>query len=278
MKKDLVRQWMTTQIIKADPHMRLHDALRVMNRESIRALPVVDEGQLVGIVTKRDLLRADVTTVMKDAWDQYRRVGNTPLEKLMSRPVITINGNARAAKAARMMEENKIAALPVVADDKNLVGIVTSTDMFRLLIEEFPSLREMILVSDYMSRDVQTIHPATTLLDAQRLMAVKNIRALPVVQEGLLVGIITRTDLLSAAPGAAAEGQYEITKQILTTPARFIMTSAPITVSETDPITKAAALMQENKIHSLPVLDAARSLCGIITETDIFRLIVNKFM
>jgi acetoin utilization protein AcuB len=278
MKKALVRQWMTTQIIKADPHMRLHDALRLMNRASIRTLPVVDDGQLVGIVTKRDLLRADVTTVMKDPWEQYRRVGNTPLEKIMTHAVITIDGDTQAAKAARIMEDNKITALPVVGEGHAMVGILTSTDLFRLLLEEIPGLHEIIRVSDYMSRDVQTISPVTTLLDAQRLMAVKNIRALPVIQESLLVGIITRTDLLSAAPGAAAEGQYEIAKQILTTPARFIMTSAPITVSESDPVTKAAALMQENKIHSLPVLDAARSLCGIITETDLFRLIVNKFL
>lgn len=278
MKKSLVRDWMTTQITKATPRLRLHDALRVMNRANIRTLPVVDKDNLVGIVTKRDLMRSDVSSVMRDIWDQYRQVGDLPLEQIMSKSVITIREDMSMAKAAQILLENKITALPVIDESRTMIGILTTTDLFRMLIEEYQALNSTILVSDYMTRDVQTIAPETTLLDAQRLMATRRIRALPVIQEGLLVGIVTRTDLLNAAPAhASGEDRYEIAKQVLTTPVRFIMTSSPITIDETAPVTTAARLMNENKIHSLPVLDAGSALCGMITETDIFRLIVNKF-
>ncbi|NTU74977.1 MAG: CBS domain-containing protein [Anaerolineaceae bacterium] len=277
MNYPLVSQWMTTHIIKTDPTMRLHDAMRLMNRHCIRALPVVQNGQLAGIVTKRDLLRADVTTVIKESWEKYRQVGNITMEKLMTRSVICVNADDTITKAALLMQTNKIAVLPVTDAQGNLVGIVTSTDLFRMLIEESESLSKPVEVADYMSRELTTVAPMTVLLDAQRLMAVNNIRALPVVQNGLLIGIVTRTDLMSAAPGAATDAEYEVTKQILSTPMRFMMTSSPITVDENAPITKAAQLMSENKIHSLPVMDAKGNLAGMITESDLFRFIVEKF-
>ena len=278
MKKPLVREWMTTEITKATPRLRLHDALRAMNRANIRTLPVVEKDSLVGIVTKRDLLRSDVSSVMRDIWDQYRQVGNLPLENIMTKSVITIPHDSSMTKAAQTLVDNKITALPVVNDERQMVGILTSTDLFRMLQEEYRGLKREILVEDYMSRDIVTIQPETNLLDAQRMMATKRIRTLPVMKDGLLVGIVTRTDVLNAAPThAAGEDHYEIAKQILTTPVRFIMTSAPISIGEKAPITEAARLMAENKIHSLPVLDPDGRLCGMITETDVFRMIIKNF-
>ncbi len=278
MKKPYVRDWMTTQITKAAPRLRLHDALRLMNRSNIRTLPVVEKENLVGIVTKRDLLRSDVSSVMRDIWDQYRQVGNVPLENIMTKTVITIPANFSMTRAAQSLLDNKITALPVVNEEQQMIGILTSTDLFKMLQEETPAQKRSILVEDYMSRDVQTINPETPLLDAQRAMATKRIRALPVVKEGMLVGIVTRTDVLTAAPThAGGEDHYEIAKQILTTPVRFIMTSSPVTIGVKEPIARAAQIMAENKIHSLPVVDDNCNLCGMITETDIFRMIINVF-
>ena len=278
MKKPLVREWMTTQITKATPRQRLHDALRVMNRANIRTLPIVEKESLVGIVTKRDLLRSDVSSVMRDIWDQYRQVGNVPLDKIMTKTVITISDDLSMPRAAQNMLDNKITALPVVDDHGQMIGILTSTDLFRMLVDEYPALKRSILVEAYMSRDVQTINPETTLLDAQRMMATKRIRALPVMRDGLLVGIVTRTDVLNAAPThAEGEDHYEIAKQILTTPVRFIMTSSPLTIGSKEPVSMAGKMMAENKIHSLPVVDENGNLCGMITETDIFRMIINAF-
>lgn len=279
MKKSLVHDWMTTPVITCDPATRLHDALRIMNRAQIRAIPIVEQQRVVGIVSKRDLLRADVTPVIRDSWEQYRLAGNLTMEKIMTRGVITTFTNTPVAKAARMMLENKIHALPVLGKEQNLTGILTSSDLFRLIMEEVPRLKENIRVHDYMTASLQTAEPTTTLLAAQRTMAVKRIRALPVLQNGLLVGIVTRTDLLSAAPSVVTtQGRLEVTEMVLNTPLQFIMTTQPLTIHEGQPIMDAARLMLENKIHALPVLDADQDLCGIITESDLFRLIVHKFL
>ena len=70
-----VRNWMSSPVITVDSYTRLTDAKRVMNSNNIRMLPIVDEGKLVGIVTRRDLLRHDPSAMMKSNWDQYIGIG-----------------------------------------------------------------------------------------------------------------------------------------------------------------------------------------------------------
>ena len=279
MKHALVSHWMTKEVIVGDQHMRLHDALRLVNKMNIRALPVVNNDELVGIVTKRDLLRADTSSILKEWTDQYRLIGNLPLEKIMSVAVITTQSNAHIAAAARLLLDNKITALPVVDDNKHMSGILTSSDVFRMIIDEVPLLPAKIKVGDYMSRDLITIDPNANLLEAQRSMAVKRVRALPVVQDGLLLGIVTLSDLLSASPSmAVSQGRQEVNMMVMDTPICFIMTSSPMTVQEDANIIEAARLMLENKIHCLPVMNSQQDLVGIITESDLFRMIILRFL
>lgn len=279
MKDTNVEQWMARDIISADPHMRLHDALRLVNKNQIRSLPVMEDGELVGIVTKRDLLRADTTTVMKDVWDQYRIVGNLPLSNIMSRAVITINEKADIKAATRVLQENKITCLPVVNADLKMVGILTSSDIFRFIIADVEEQASPALVRSYMTSKVVTIDPDTDIMAAHRLMAVNHFRALPVMQTGFLVGIITRTDLLSAAPSVATtQGHQDISLQIYSTPVRYLMTSSPLTIGEDQTLAEAAQAMFENKIHSLPVFNREHNLSGIITETDLFRSVEERIL
>jgi len=279
MKNGVVRNWMTGDVISTPPYTRMHDALRLMRREKIRSLPIVDESSLVGVVTLRDLLRADTSTVIKDAWDQYRQVGNEPVSRIMTKGAVTISSEAPVARAARVMMENKFSSIPVVNADGVMVGIITSSDLFRMIIDEVPLLDEPIIVADYMTSEPVVVDPETSLLDIHRLMGVKRIRAIPVVQEKLLVGIVTFTDVVSADPSAfTTRGNQEISNKIQSTPVRYVMTSSPITIRQTSSITEAARLMLHNKIHSLPVMNDKETLVGMITETDLFRLIVNRFL
>lgn len=279
MKETQVCHWMAKDVISADPHTRLHDALRLMNKNQFRSLPVMEDGRLVGIVTKRDLLRADTTTVMKDVWDQYRIVGNLPLANIMTREVITILPEADMIQAAASLLENKITCLPVLDAADHMVGILTSSDIFRFMIADLKDQVSPTRVKEYMTRAVETITPDTDIMTAQRLMSVKNFRALPVLHDGLLVGIITRTDLLSAAPSVAtSQGRQDISVQIFNTPVRYLMTSSPLTIGKEDLLSAAAQAMLENKIHSLPVMDADHNLCGIITETDLFQSVTERVL
>lgn len=134
------------------------------------------------------------------------------------------------------------------------------------------------LVKDWMTRDVVTITSDTTLPDAHRLMDEKGIRRLPVLKEGRLVGIVTRGDVRGAEPSGATslsiwELHYLLAKLTITE----VMTRNPITISQDATIGEAAQVMLDSRISGLPVVDSGGKVVGIITESDIFRMVVQRW-
>lgn len=135
------------------------------------------------------------------------------------------------------------------------------------------------LVKKWMTPNVVFIAPDTKLPEAHRLMSEKNIRRLPVVQNGqLLVGIVTRSDVRGAEPsGATSLSIWEVSYLLANLKIEGIMTRNPVTVSSETTIREAARIMMEKKIGGLPVVDDTGRLAGIITESDIFRLVVQTW-
>jgi acetoin utilization protein AcuB len=121
----------------------------------------------------------------------------------MRRSPITVAGSDTLDQAMKTLETWRIRHLPVVEGDR-LVGIVSDRDLKKAApspfdleaAEEFVRLTSGVTVSEVMTREVVTISPYTPIEDAAALMGEKRIGALPVVQEGRLVGIITETDVL----------------------------------------------------------------------------------
>ena len=131
-------------------------------------------------------------------------------------------------------------------------------------------------VKEWMTPDPVTIDPHTILPEASRLMKECNIRRLPVVEKGQLVGIVTLGDIREAAPAAAtALSIYELTYTLARMTVDAIMTRDPFTVSPDTSIEAAARLMLDRRIGGLPVVADGR-LVGIITESDIFRLLIME--
>ncbi|GMQ79512.1 MAG: hypothetical protein BMS9Abin02_2109 [Anaerolineae bacterium] len=134
------------------------------------------------------------------------------------------------------------------------------------------------LIKDWMTRDVQTITPNTTVPEAHRLMTQNNIRRLPVLDGGRLVGIVTRGDVRGAeASDATSLSIWELNYLLSRLEISEVMTKTPITVSPESTIREAAQTMLDNKISGLPVADDEGKVVGIITESDIFRLVVTAW-
>lgn len=133
-------------------------------------------------------------------------------------------------------------------------------------------------VKDWMTRDVITISPDVTLPAAHQLMTEKNIRRLPVVKDGRLVGIVTRGDVRGAEPsGASSLSIWELNFLLAKLSIGEIMVPNPITIAPDEIIGEAARLMLDHKISGLPVVDSAGRIEGILTESDIFRLVVQEW-
>lgn len=130
-------------------------------------------------------------------------------------------------------------------------------------------------VEEFMTKNVITVSPEARLLDAQKIMVEKNIRRLPVVDKGKLVGIVTERDLFESTPSrmnpmGAQQLHYILSKMKV----KDMMRRHPVTVSPNTPFEDALRIGQERKIGSFPVVESGK-LVGIITESDIVRFLIN---
>jgi acetoin utilization protein AcuB len=127
-----------------------------------------------------------------------------------------------------------------------------------------------------MTPDPITISSDADLPEAYWLMVNNKIRRLPVVDRGVLVGIITLEDLRRMIPADVIRvDPVRVSDMLSKMPVRRMMTRDPKTVSASAPLIEAARQMLEHKIGALPVMEGG-NLVGIITESDIFRALVKQ--
>ena len=140
MRRELVKNWMTSDIVTIDPDTSLPEAHKLMSDNGIRRLPVIKNGRLIGIVTRGDVREAEpseATTL--SIWEINYLLARLRIEKIMTRNPKTISPDATIGQAARMMMEQKISGLPVVDDSSSVVGIITESDIFRMVVQEWDS-------------------------------------------------------------------------------------------------------------------------------------------
>jgi acetoin utilization protein AcuB len=126
-----------------------------------------------------------------------------------------------------------------------------------------------------MSHPVFTVQPDTPITKAHELMAREKIHRAPVVKNGKLVGIITENDIQKAYPSSATSlAVWEVASLIENIKVKDIMIKNVKTVQEATSIEEAARIMVDNKISALPVM-RGQELVGIITETDLFRIMLE---
>lgn len=134
-----------------------------------------------------------------------------------------------------------------------------------------------MLVRDWMTKDVVSVDDETPIMKAGVLMREKRIRFLPVVNKhGGLTGVVTDRDLKAASPSCATSlDVYELNYLLSNVKVSEIMTRDPVIVKPDETIEFAAALLLDNKISGLPVVDAGSKLVGVITQSDVFKTLVK---
>lgn len=132
-----------------------------------------------------------------------------------------------------------------------------------------------MLVAEFMTRDVISITPETTLAEAVRLLASHNIRRMIVLRDRSVVGILTDGDLLRACP--ADLNPFSVVAADDPALKRTVgrcMTSPVETIQSNAPLEQAARIFVEKKIGALPVM-SGNAVVGIITESDAFRALIE---
>ena len=136
MKKELVKDWMSADVITISPETTLPEAHQIMTTEEIRRLPVVDrDGRLVGIVSIGDIRSAEPSPATSlSIWEMNYLLSALTIDKIMTHHPKTIAAEATLAEAARMMLEYRVSGLPVVDDDFHVIGIITESDIFSMVV------------------------------------------------------------------------------------------------------------------------------------------------
>ena len=148
----IVKEVMRTNVICASSDTKATEIKNMMTENNVSKLPVVDNGKLVGIVTKNDLLKAEPSSATTlDMFEISYLLSKLTVKKIMNTKVISVGPNEVVEEAARIMVDNKISCLPVVDGDA-LIGIITKSDLFHMFTEMFGArekgVRVVALVND----------------------------------------------------------------------------------------------------------------------------------
>lgn len=131
----LVKNWMSRKVITVGPDDSMLNAVNLLREHDIRMLPVLRDGKLVGVVTDRDIKRSsasDATTL--EIHELMYLISKVKISDIMTGKVVTVPENYTVEETAEILLENKISGAPVVDDNGTVTGVITQTDLFKVLI------------------------------------------------------------------------------------------------------------------------------------------------
>lgn len=164
----IIERRMTRNPVTATPDMSIAEASALMKQEKVHRLPVLDrDKKLVGLITEKDILYASPSPASSlSIHEMAYLLSKLTVKKLMSKNVVTITKDTTVEEAARMMVDQDLSCLPVLEGEK-LIGIVSKSDMFKILLELFGARHFGIRVSFVVEDKPGTIAKISQALSEQ---------------------------------------------------------------------------------------------------------------
>lgn len=280
-----VERYMSRGVVGLSSRDSIQSARNLMLKEGASRVLVFEGEKPVGMVTKKDIARR--LAQPRAPW-QRRPIDSITLSRIMSTGLKTLPPDSQLQEAARLMDRENISSIPVVRGG-DLLGILTLTDLTRAFTENFEG---DFKVGELMNRGVITANRNHSLYHIVELMKEKDIRRVVITEAERPVGIVTVTDLsfleLSdpelgikmkeimyvRKPGRSQRASQ---RYILHSPltAEDVMSREILTTEEEEDAARAAKIMLEKEISSLPVVKDGKFV-GIITKKDIMRGLSRK--
>jgi CBS domain-containing protein len=186
---------MTPDPITLNAAENLGKAAKIMIENKIGGIPIVEDGEIIGIITKTDFIKTC----------QGIPYNKTYIKDRMQTDVMTVNPGDRLVHARRILIDEDIGRLPVMNGDE-IEGILTAKDIadsmisFRKIVpDKYQAARiRNLIVEDIMTQNVRTIHEEKTIADASTFMIDEDFSGVPVTNDnGEITGMITKTDLMN---------------------------------------------------------------------------------
>jgi len=131
----LVKKWMSKKVITIDQEASLQEAISLLKKHNIRRLPVLKNGDLVGIVTDRDLKRASASDATSlEIHELLHLLSLVKINEIMTQNPLTVSPDHTIEETADILMAHKISGAPVVDHKGELVGVITQNDLFKVLV------------------------------------------------------------------------------------------------------------------------------------------------
>ena len=242
---------MSREIVTATRDDTLFAAARAMSENNVSCVVVVENEEVAGILTDKDMLRGVAVE-----YTDFRRVR---IGQLMTSPVAVVSPQTSVMTAGKIMETRGIKRLPVV-DNCALVGLVTQTDITRALV----SISPLTSVSSIMTRHVAAVSTAATAAEAAGAMAAGGVSCVVAMHRQSIAGIVTEKDILRRV--------VALHKDPATTKVEDIMSFPVVSISASYSVLSAGKKLDKLRLHHL-VVTAENQVCGIVTQTDIMKAV-----
>jgi CBS domain-containing protein len=255
--------------IVIDPMATSDEAIELMWHHDIRHLLVADHDGFVGLVTDAELLES-VGMLLKSE----RLVLQMPhlneevlVADIMETEIPCATPDMLVTDVAHQMLYGKRTAMPVIRGSKP-VGIVTETDMLSQFagtcwLQQSSLHQEPAL--NFGSRVLKTIPPDATLTDACEILSTRRLRHLPIVEDGRICGLLSDWDVRSAI-GRNPSSLTWMDQKVETAMQINIQT-----LGRRSTMSEAAQMMYQEKLTALPVIEADKTLLGLLTVSDVLR-------
>ncbi|HWQ20845.1 MAG TPA: CBS domain-containing protein [Methanotrichaceae archaeon] len=265
----------TPAVISAPPTTTIMSAIKTMTYYGISRLPIADAGtkRLIGFVTSVDVvdflgggLRHNL---LSEKFKNNIFVAiNADISEIMSTKLTYIGDKSSLDDALKLMYEKNVGGLPIVDDETHIRAIVTEEDFTRLL----SGVDAGISVEKYMSPNVVTAPAQTSLDKMTRMIIQKGFRRMPIFQDGVMIGLITASDVMRyLASGEAFEKVVTgDIREVMNEPIKSLIRKGLVSIDKGADLGEAAQMMTDNEIGALPIMDRG-ALSGIITERDFVR-------
>jgi len=256
------------------------DVLKTLQQRRVSGVPVVKKGEVVGMITRKDLLR-------------NREEDQTAL--LMTREPIVIGPQSSVVEASRLLIRHGIRRLPVV-EGRKLVGIITVADIVRVV----GGLDIKESIEPYLEKETVVLWSEMPLPVAGAIMEFAAAEACPVIDTNLkLVGIISDRDLIKASVIEESVEKTDMSTdagedawmwdRVMQTINKYYTISRiqlrnilvreamvpPITAFKKNGISESAALMHKNRIDQMPVITPSQKLMGMLKDSDILKALID---
>ena len=245
-----VKDIMTRDVVYVSPEDLATKARSIIRQHGYRALPVMDKGKLVGVVSRGDILK--ITS----------NKSNLTVSGLMNKNPETISENEDIYSAAKLLLKSGIRQV-IVTEKGSLRGIVSSIDILKkFLADKHKPVKNK--VEDVMIREHKHTEPGEEVSAIVDMMYSDHFNGLPVVKDNTVIGVVTRIDLFGKDARISKESG-----KIRTTRIEHIMRTPATTVSPETTTEDAGKLMTEKGIIMLPVVGKKGELLGVVNIEEV---------